>query len=127
MRLAPLSSLHRSREAAGVTFERTAVNDRRLRPRSDLLSEGSLFFGTSQRVLQVAAMNMSETGAKLALDRMYALPRHFLLSFDAFSTAQNCRMVWCRGNFVGVSFAPPSLPLASEPAAASPRTGRQVS
>lgn len=84
--------------------------ERRRRPRKEISSDGYLFFGPSRGVFHCAALNVSTGGAKLALDRFYALPGKFVLSFDQFTTAQSCRMIWARGNFVGVKFEPANLP-----------------
>jgi len=88
------------------------MTERRLRPRDDIAAEAYFFFGASRSVLCGAALNISGAGAKLALDRFYSLPRNFLLSFDQFNTAQSCRVIWSRGNFLGVEFEPAKLPMA---------------
>ena len=97
------------------------MKERRRQLRADFSSEASFFFGPSRRVFDGVALNISGAGAKLALDRFYALPRSLLLSFDQFNTAQNCRVVWSRGNFLGVEFAPAKLPVVDSAAGQAKR------
>jgi hypothetical protein len=78
--------------------------ERRKVIRSDVATVASVFFGAKGTVMRCTALNLSSGGGKIALDRLYALPRCFLLSFDNFSSAQNCRLIWSKGNFVGVQF-----------------------
>jgi PilZ domain-containing protein len=92
----------------------TTMKERRRHLRSDISSEAFFFFGSSGNVLHGAALNISGAGASLALDRFYALPRNLLLSFDHFNTGQSCRVVWSRGNFLGVEFEPAKLPVAKD-------------
>ena len=78
--------------------------ERRKIARSDVATRTLIFFGARRTVLECTALNLSCKGGKIALDRLYALPPRFLLSFDQFSTARNCRLVWSKGNFAGVQF-----------------------
>jgi hypothetical protein len=78
--------------------------ERRKTARSDVATRACIFFGARRTVLECTALNLSSKGGKIALDRLYALPRRFLLSFDDFGTARNCRLIWSKGNFVGVQF-----------------------
>jgi hypothetical protein len=80
------------------------VVERRKVARSDIATRAFVFFGAKRSVLECTALNLSSKGGKIALDRVYALPRRFLLSFDDFGTARNCSLVWSKGNFVGVQF-----------------------
>jgi hypothetical protein len=82
--------------------------ERRKRARREVASRASLFCGTRRIVLGCTALNLSNRGGKIALDRLYALPRRFLLSFDEFGTARNCELIWSKGNFVGVQFREPA-------------------
>ena len=86
------------------------MNEQRSGRRATVTSAASLFFGGQRRVLDCAVRDISEQGARIALDQIYALPKDFLLSFDNFSTATNCRFVWMQGNFVGVKFQTAALP-----------------
>jgi PilZ domain len=104
------STEYKSDEATGAI-----MTERRRRARGDISSEVSFFFASGRSVLHGAALNISNTGAKLALDRFYALPRRFLLSFDQFTTAQSCSVMWSRGNFLGVKFEPAKLSPADNP------------
>jgi hypothetical protein len=88
------------------------MNERRNTVRSDISETASLFFSPSRNIFDCAALDLSAQGAKIALDRLYALPSRFLLSFDHLATARNCRIVWSKGNFVGVQFQEATTPLA---------------
>jgi PilZ domain len=91
--------------------------ERRKVIRSDVATVASVFFGARGSVMRCTALNLSSHGGKIALDRLYALPRRFLLSFDNFNSAQNCRLVWSKGNFVGVQFGAAAWPRkVTEPA-----------
>lgn len=86
------------------------MKEQRSDHRATVTSGASVFFGGQRRVFDCVVRDISEHGAKIALDRLYALPKDFLLSFDNFSTATNCRFVWMQGNFVGVKFQTAVLP-----------------
>jgi len=86
------------------------MNERRKTVRSNISEAASLFFSPARNFFQCAALDLSGKGAKIALDRLYALPNCFLLSFDHFATARNCRVVWSKGNFVGVQFREAATP-----------------
>jgi len=75
-------------------------------PRTEVATRAFIFFGSRRAVMECTALDLSTGGGKIALDRLYALPRHFLLSFDDFRSAKNCELIWSRGNFVGVQFRP---------------------
>jgi PilZ domain len=95
---------------SGVLKEQRS--DRRATATRTSIDHGAwLFFGEQRPVFDCVVRDISESGAKIALDRLYALPKDFLLSFDNFATAKNCRFVWMQGNFVGVKFQPAVLPV----------------
>jgi PilZ domain len=81
---------------------------RRRNTRTDVAKEAAVFFGSSRVMLSCAALDLSKRGAKIALNRPYALPQRLLLSFDGFETARSSRVVWSKGNFAGVEFVEPS-------------------
>ncbi|WP_291846610.1 PilZ domain-containing protein [Bradyrhizobium sp.] len=87
--------------------------ERRKEVRTDVATVASVFFGAKRSMMRCTALDLSSSGGKIALDRLYALPQRFLLSFDHFSSAQNCRLVWAKGNFVGVAFGAAALPRKS--------------
>jgi hypothetical protein len=94
--------------------------ERRKRVRTEVSEEAHLFFSASRNIFHGAVLNVSAVGAKVALDRLYALPQRFLLSFDQFNSAQTCSVVWSRGNFLGVRFEPAVLPAAVNDESAKP-------
>lgn len=88
------------------------MKEQRSNRRVTVNGAASLFFGRQRSVLDCAVQDISEHGARIALDKIYALPKDFLLSFDNFATARNCRFVWMQGNFVGVKFQTATFPAA---------------
>lgn len=80
------------------------MSERREVVREDGSTGACLFFGGQRSFFPCAVRNMSAKGAQISLEREYALPKKFLLSFDGFQTARNCRLVWLEGNFFGVAF-----------------------
>lgn len=84
--------------------------ERRRAVRESVETGGTLFFAPRRELLNCAALDYSDKGVKLALDRLYALPQSFLLSFDGLRTACNCRLIWSRRNFVGIQFQNASTP-----------------
>jgi hypothetical protein len=78
--------------------------ERRKVPRTEAATRAVIFCGVRRTVLGCTALNLSEEGGKIGLDRPYAMPRQFMLSFDELNTARNCQLVWAKGNFVGVQF-----------------------
>jgi hypothetical protein len=78
--------------------------ERRKVTREDVATRAFIFCGARRTVLDCTALNLSRRGGKIALDRLFALPRRFVLSFDDFCTARNCQLIWSKGNFVGVRF-----------------------
>ena len=81
---------------------------RRKNARADVAKEAAIYVGSSRTMLPCAAVDLSKAGAKIVLTRPYALPPRFLLSFDGFETARSSRVVWSKGNFVGLKFVEPS-------------------
>jgi PilZ domain len=86
--------------------------ERRKITRSEVAQKAHIFSGASRSVLECTALNISGRGGKIALGRLYALPGRFLLSFDDFQSARSCRLVWSKGNFLGVQFCEASEPKA---------------
>ena len=56
----------------------------------------------SGRSLPCTVLNLSETGAKLALTRVTILPKEFELSIPARNASWRVRMVWQEGKELGV-------------------------
>ncbi|MFK4581710.1 hypothetical protein ABIF83_005187 [Bradyrhizobium ottawaense] len=46
--------------------------------------------------------DLSNRGAGIRLNGLTLLPTEFSLSFDAFRTTSPCRLIWGRGDFIGV-------------------------
>jgi hypothetical protein len=63
--------------------------------------------GSWQRDCRV--LDISQTGAKIAIDRAAALPRDFILALSAKGSAmRRCEVVWVLGGQLGVRFERPS-------------------
>jgi hypothetical protein len=80
------------------------MTERRKTDRLDAAKEALVFFASNKSIMHCVAVNFSKKGAKIALNRPYAVPRRLLLSFDSFDTARSSRVVWSRGNFAGLEF-----------------------
>lgn len=84
--------------------------ERRKTSRSDVAQKAHVFSGVSRTTLECTALNISQGGGKIGLAQLYAMPGRFLLSFDDFESARNCRLIWSKGNFVGVQFCQATEP-----------------
>jgi hypothetical protein len=69
------------------------------------VSKGVLLFLSAQRgVFACEARDVTNVGAQIRLNGLNVLPPNFELSFDNFHTARKCRLIWRRGDFIGVAF-----------------------
>jgi hypothetical protein len=73
--------------------------------RSELNRAAWIDFGGSQPPLQVMALNISQTGAKLGIRTGVTLPPRFIVRFTANGDiAMVCEPVWAKDGAVGVRF-----------------------
>jgi hypothetical protein len=63
-----------------------------------------LFFSAQHGVSGCEARNVTNAGAQIRLIGVNVLPPNFELSFDNFHTVRKCRLIWRRGDFIGIAF-----------------------
>jgi hypothetical protein len=69
------------------------------------ISKGVLLFYSAQRgVFTGEVCDVTNVGAKIRLNGLRILPPNFALSCDNFRTVRKCRLIWRRGDFVGIAF-----------------------
>jgi len=78
--------------------------ERRLFARTTISKEALLFFDAQRGVLTCRVHDITNHGAGIEIHDINLLPLNFELSFDNFHTARECRLVWRRGDFIGVAF-----------------------
>jgi len=68
-------------------------------------SKGALLFFSGQRgVFACEVQDVTNAGAQIRLSGLNVLPPNFELSFDNFRTVRKCRLIWRRGDFIGIAF-----------------------
>ena len=69
------------------------------------ISKGALlFFGAQPGVFICEVCDVTNAGARIRLNGLNILPPDFELSFDNFRTIRKCRLIWRRGDVVGIAF-----------------------
>ena len=87
-----------------VKWQPHQMDDRRDNGRTKTSKAASIFFGrqTSERSCDVEVTDIANGGAGIYKQGLSILPLTFELSID--NLRRTCRMVWRRGNFLGVTF-----------------------
>jgi hypothetical protein len=68
-------------------------------------SKGALLFFSAQRgVFACEVHDVTNLGAQIRLSGLNVLPPNFELSFDNFRIVRKCRLIWRRGDFIGIAF-----------------------
>lgn len=84
-------------------------------PRAEVNCPAWIDFGDGSPLLSCTAVNLSRTGAKLAVNPRTSLPEQFVVRFTpGGEIAMLCKVVWSRDGAVGLRF------VARMGAAASP-------
>ena len=83
--------------------EPAPIQERRQYPRSRVLKGGRIVFGHAGS-MSYMLRNVSVNGACLILDAATVLPASFELSLQDHEPARVCRVIWHRGNRLGVAF-----------------------
>ena len=79
----------------------------RKKPRRQFHYTARIIVGKEAPPLPCSIADISETGARLVLERESELPEKFLLLLTASGDAhRHCRVVWRTGLIVGVAFPP---------------------
>ena len=78
--------------------------ERRPKPRSRVLLSGIVVHGDGAYSFDCSFRNLSETGARVVVGRTSQFPSQFFLINIRDRVAYDCKVVWNRGNEVGVTF-----------------------
>jgi hypothetical protein len=79
-----------------------AGGEDRIAPRRRVLKAGSIVIGDG--AFDCTVRNLSDTGAALEIATPLFIPEHFTLIIQADATKRRCRVVWRKGNRMGVLF-----------------------
>jgi PilZ domain len=74
----------------------------RQRPQGRISSVAKLLFGSNAPVIECILVDYSAGGACLQLEKLTPLPERFELLYG--TTKKRCRVVWKRGQRIGVAF-----------------------
>jgi len=89
-------------------------------PRTEVNCPVWIDFGDGSPLLSCTAVNLSRTGAKLAVGTRANLPERFIVRFTpSGDVAMVCQVVWSREGAAGVRFIARA---GAEPAATAPGT-----
>ena len=80
------------------------ASDQRIAPRLKALLAAKISFNNGQSTLDCLIRNLSDTGAKLIVSAAIALPDGFDLLIPQKSVTRRVRIVWRRGEAMGVRF-----------------------
>lgn len=89
------------------------MNERRKFPRHRTLLGAEVSHNPQYSPVRCVVRNLSDQGAQLALDPAAPLPAEIAVNIAVRSQIRPARVVWRRGDAVGVSFA--AAPPAAEP------------
>ena len=80
-------------------------NDKRRRPRKHLDLPAWIDVGNDARLQRCTLVDMSDSGARLAVDDIESLPDKFLLALSrSGQPRQSCNVVWRRHDEIGIEF-----------------------
>lgn len=82
----------------------TGLTERRSVGRTAISKGVLLFFSAQRGVFSCEVCDVTNVGAKIRLNGLRILPPNFELSYDNFCSIRKCRLIWRRGDFVGVAF-----------------------
>jgi PilZ domain len=80
------------------------MDNRRIAPRSRTFWKGMILFPGGLRSVECTVRNFSETGARLDCGTTLDIPDHFELKIPQRNANFQCKVVWRRGQEVGVHF-----------------------
>jgi hypothetical protein len=81
-----------------------ADNDRRLIGRTPIAKGALLLFKGQPGARGCNVTDVTNRGAGIRTHDLSVLPTSFDLTFDNFRTIRKCRLIWRKGDFVGVAF-----------------------
>jgi hypothetical protein len=87
-----------------MTHDIVPALERRAIARTTINRDALLFFRGESGPSPCCIRNITNLGAGIQLDGTTVVPDEFDISFDRFRTRRVCRLIWSRGDFVGVAF-----------------------
>ena len=94
-----------SRLTSKTAARGSIVDQKAPAPRTEVNCPAWIDFGDGSPLLKCTAVNLSRTGAKLAVSARTALPQEFVLRFTPNGDiAMVCKIVWAREGTVGLRF-----------------------
>jgi hypothetical protein len=78
-------------------------SNRRIQSRRKMLKSAKIVFNKKQSVLDCFVRDLSDTGARLSVGDMMAIPKRFTLTFHD-GTSYECERVRAQGQELGVRF-----------------------
>ena len=80
------------------------MEERRKLPRARTLKSGKIVFNLHSCVVDCTVRNLNDKGASLETASPFGLPDRFNLRLASDGTRKACRVVWRRGQRLGVVF-----------------------
>ena len=79
--------------------------ERRAKPRTTINRNAQLLFLAPNEVRPCCVRNITNDGAGIQVSaNLKTLPLRIGISFDRFRTMRKCRLIWRKGDFLGVAF-----------------------
>ena len=85
-------------------FKSLRMTERRSFPRTGISKNAMLFFDEQRGVFACHVRDITNGGAGIQLHDLNDLPLNFELTFDKFHNIRQCKIIWRRGDLVGVQF-----------------------
>ena len=85
-------------------FKSLRMTERRSVPRTGISKNAMLFFDEQRGVFACHVWDITNGGAGIQLHELNDLPLNFELTFDKFHNIRQCKIIWRRGDLVGVQF-----------------------
>lgn len=81
-----------------------ADDNKRIAPRNKVLKGAKIVHLSNWSLADCTIRDLSETGAKLIVGDQVAVPNEFRFLITSENTIRNARVVWRRGDMVGITF-----------------------
>lgn len=101
----------------------TEAKDHRRASRQRTLKGGRVVYGNFSLSCECLIRNMSDTGARLRIDRSIGIPSEFYLLIPAELRIAKAKMMWQKGDEIGIEFLEPMRNPKLDP---DPRIARLV-
>jgi PilZ domain len=101
---APCHVVWRKEKRIGIAFDWGFMVEQRAIARTKISKNALLFFNEQHGVFACNVHDIAKGGAGIHLQDLNVLPLNFELTFDNFHNIHRCKVIWRRGDFVGVQF-----------------------